>query len=294
MRNALIFLAVLFITPILCSCRTDHSSERGEGNRVVHLSLDDVELFGDLISNQQDYDSLFQHPLMAFLKELHDDYGMRITLYTYEYFPCRDGYTRIGDMPLKYKQDFLRASDWLKIGYHSQRTEFNSLVSVVDFSNSYNNLNTAVANFADSAMIASTLRLHYFFAPDSLLNPLTGVKYLLCADDINRPSYNLTPSESLTVGNGEKIVKNGISYIKTDLRLDDNYHILSDLKHREDADTLVLFIHEWKLWHNPERYTPGTTAGEIVTWSKEHSNRILLKNTVKWLYEAGYGFSFLE
>lgn len=294
MRIDLIFLVVLFLNAAFCSCSTSHLSEVEETHRVVHLSLDDVEVLGDLIKHQQDYDSLFQHPLMAFLQELHSQHGLRITLYTYESFNDGDSYISIQDMPLKYKSEFRKSSDWLRIGYHSPRADFDSLVSVVAFRNSYNNVNSAIAQFADSSIVASTLRFHYFFAPDSLLSVLTGIGSLLCADDSSRSSYNLTPSEVETVARGERIVKNGISYIRTDLRIDDNLRVIRDLKRLETADTLVVFTHEWKLWHRPENDDRRSVAGKIKVRIGEGVNRELFKETVKWLKEAGYKFSFLE
>ena len=295
MHKNLMSLVVLFLTVAACSCSRGYRNDVGESDRVVHLSLDDVEVFADLIGNQQDYDSLFQHPFMAFLQELHRDYGMRITLYTYEHLRNGDGRdTILEDMPLKYKNDFRKASDWLRIGYHSSRAKFDSLVSVADFRDSYNNVNGAIAQFADSSMVASTLRFHYFFAPDSLLNALTGVRTLLCADDCNRLSYNLTTSEATTVAKRGRINKNGISYRRTDLRVDDNFRVIGDLKRIENVDTLVVFTHEWKLWHSPENYNHRRLAGKIKLRTWESINKGLFKETVKWLKEAGYKFSFLE
>ena len=294
MRRDLFIIVVVLMTSVLYSCSRGHRSENEKSNKVVHLSLDDVEVIGDLIRHQQDYDSLFQHPFMAFLKELHREHGVRITLYTYEYFGDGNSYTSIEDMPLKYKRDFRKVSEWLRIGFHSPRAKFDSLVTVAEFRDSYSHVNKAIAQFADSSMVAFTLRLHYFFAPDSLLNALTGVRTLLCADDSSRSSYNLTPSEVKTVAKGERIKKNEISYRRTDLRIDDNFRVIRDLKRLETADTLVVFTHEWKLWHRPENDDRRSVAGKIKVRIGEGVNRELFKETVKWLKEAGYKFSFLE
>ncbi|MDE6808546.1 MAG: hypothetical protein K2J42_00425 [Muribaculaceae bacterium] len=231
---------------------------------------------------------------MAFLKELHREHGVRITLYTYEYFGDGNSYTSIEDMPLKYKRDFRKVSEWLRIGFHSPRAKFDSLVTVAEFRDSYSHVNKAIAQFADSSMVAFTLRLHYFFAPDSLLNALTGVRTLLCADDSSRSSYNLTPSEVKTVAKGERIKKDEISYRRTDLRIDDNFRVIRDLKRLETADTLVVFTHEWKLWHRPENDDRRSVAGKIKVSIGEGVNRKLFKETVKRLNESGYDFSFLE
>ena len=269
MRKVLLFLTFIFMTEALSSCGNANISQDDGCSRVVHLSLDDVELFGDLIRNQQDYDSLFRHPLMAF---------------------------RIEDMPLKFSDDFLKSSDWLRIGFHSPQAEFDSLVSVEKYKNAYDNVNSAIAQFADSTMIASTLRLHYYFAPDSLLNPLNGIRLLLCTDRNVAQSYNLTPEEGRTVAGGNKIIKNNISFRRTDLRIDDNIHIISALDNlrREGADTLVIFAHEWKILLNERKYNSGSTAGKIKMQIWKCINRSLFKETVKWLHEAGYEFSFLE
>ena len=294
MRRDLFIIVVVLMTSVLYSCSRGHRSENEKSNKVVHLSLDDVEVIGDLIRHQQDYDSLFQHPFMAFLKDLHREYGMRITLYTYEYFGDGSIYVGIDEMPLKFRDDFRKSADWLRIGFHSPRAKFDSLVTVADFKNSYYNVNSAIAQFADSSMVASTLRLHYFFAPDSLLNALTGVRTLLCADDSNSVSYNLTASESKAVDNGGTIVKKDISYRRTDLRIDDNFGATGDLNRLDYVDTIVVFTHEWKLWHRPESDEHRNVVGKIKIQASEIVNQKLFKETVKRLNESGYGFSFLE
>ena len=292
MHRASIILVAIFITATLCSCGKARSSDGRDSGRVVHLSIDDTEVFADLIRHQQDYDSLFRHPFMAFLRELNREHGMRITLYTYERFG--DGFTCIQDMPPKFKDDFRKASHWLRIGFHSRRPLFDSLVSVAEFRDSYNNVNSAIARFADSSMVASTLRFHYFFAPDSILNSLTGIGNLLCADHSDCLSYDLTAAEAGTVARGGRIIKNDVAYIRTHLRLDDNYHIFRDLNRLEDKDTLVVFAHEWKLWHSTGSDSLRSAPRKIMTRSTEHFNQLIFKKTIKWLDEAGYEFSFLE
>ena len=297
MRKVLLFLTIIFLTTTLSSCGNANIRQNDGHSRVVHLSIDDVELFGDLIRNQQDYDSLFQHPLMAFLKDLHQEYGLRVTLYTYERFHDNHHKSiKIEDMPLKFSDDFLKSSAWLRIGFHSPQAEFDSLVSVEKYKNAYDNVNSAIAQFADSTMRASTLRLHYYFAPDSLLNPLKGIRNLLCTDRNVAQSYNLTPEEGRTVAGGKEIIKNNISFRRTDLRIDDNIHIISvlDSLRRKGADTLVIFAHEWKILLNERKYNSGSAAGKIKMQIWKCINRSLFKETVKWLHEAGYEFSFLE
>ncbi|MBD5282297.1 MAG: hypothetical protein HDS33_04625 [Bacteroides sp.] len=293
MRNNLLILIALLLTGALCACRAPRHVEEAGRNRVVHLSLDDVDFFADLIRNRQDYDSLFQHPLMAFLKDLHRKYGIKITLYAFERYPDGQGELRIDRMPLKFRDDFRKSADWLRIGFHSPRAEFDSLVTVADFKKSFDNVNSAIAQFADSSMIASTLRLHYYFAPDSLLNALTGVKTLLCWDTGTAQSYNLSPAETLTVNNGKEIRKNNIAYRRTDRRTDDNIYIVNDLTELKEAgaDTLVIFAHQRKILPDFRGKT-GIAKLKMQAW--QHINRSAFQETIKWLNENGYEFSFLE
>ena len=292
MRNNLLILIALLLTGTLCACRAPRHGEEPR-ERVVHLSLDDVDFFADLIRNRQDYDSLFQHPLMAFLKDLHREYGIKITLYAFERYPDGQGELRIDLMPLKFRDDFRKSADWLRIGFHSPRAEFDSLVTVEDFKNSFDNVNSAIAQFADSSMIASTLRLHYYFGPDSLLNALTGVKTLLCWDTGPAQSYNLSPAETLTVNNGKEIRKNNIAYRRTDRRTDDNIYIVNDLTELKEAgaDTLVIFAHQRKILPDFRGKT-GIAKLKMQAW--QHINRSAFQETIKWLNENGYEFSFLE
>ena len=288
---ALLIAAILCLVGYIWLHAPDASLSQKPG-RAAHLSIDDVEAFGDLITNAESYTSLYDQPLFATLRQLHDSYGAKFTLYTYDWLP-RHGYG-ISEMPTKYKKEFREASDWLRIGFHWPEPAFNKDITVKEFKEAFDRVNRAITNFADSTMIATTLRIHYFFAPDSLLNTLQGVRSLLCADDSNRLSYNLTASEAMLIGNGRRILKNDISYRRTDLRIDDDYLILRDLKHHEAIDTLVVFAHEWKLLHNPETDSSRSAAGRFKIWTSECVNQALLNSTVKWLHKAGYKFSFLE
>ncbi len=72
----------------------NHNSDAIESqsqNKVVHISIDDVEAIFDLINNQDTYSSLFDQPFMGYLKELHDRYGAYFALYTYRSTKCGGG-----------------------------------------------------------------------------------------------------------------------------------------------------------------------------------------------------------
>jgi len=88
----------------------DESEDNGSENRYIHLSFDDVSLcFRNLSS--KNCTSLFDEPFFARLKQLHDEYGARFSLYTYN--------SVLNTAPSTFKNEFADNSDWLKLGFHS-------------------------------------------------------------------------------------------------------------------------------------------------------------------------------
>lgn len=258
--------------------------------KVAHLSIDDVMAFEDLINNGDSYESLFDHPLFAFLYDLHRRYGAVFTLYTYDTFGNNG--SNIASVPLKFRDDFLRAAPWLRIGFHWVATEFNADISVQDFQSAYGNVNRSVCKFADSTMVADVLRLHDFYSADSLTGVLGGTRILLCADRPGRRSYTLDDNECRHVSDGHQLVKDGIRYLRTDLRTEYRYDIDMALRHIQDRDTLVIFTHEWAL--TPQSVTD--ILGRMWYKRKLRVNSLSRRNletTVKWLNDNGYRFSFL-
>ncbi len=78
--------------------------------KYMHLSIDDnVFCFEDLAKN--DYDSLFDQPYFGKLKELHDEYGAVVSLYTYN-----KTLEKVSD---KYAEEFKANASWLKVGLHA-------------------------------------------------------------------------------------------------------------------------------------------------------------------------------
>ena len=132
-------------------------------NSNVHLSFDDVEFCLKDISNNDKYSSLYEQNFFAYIKRLHDRYGVCITLYTYA-----DGLEgwRIEQMTGRFKQEFMAASDWLKIGFHASSPQItkDSIKSFNKFANDYNRVKKSIYYFAGKKSLATILRLHYFFA----------------------------------------------------------------------------------------------------------------------------------
>lgn len=92
------------------------------------LSSDDNILFlQDLTLNN--YDSLFENPYLAVYKKAHDLYGacVHINIY-YEYtaeemkdFSAHQEYFNLSMMTDRYKEEWRRNADWLRLSFHARR-----------------------------------------------------------------------------------------------------------------------------------------------------------------------------
>jgi len=291
MRKFIIIFAVLTVlfSIIQLSIPQNSTSE----NKVVHFSIDDVEnLFYDLVENETEYNSIFDNYFLATLRNYHNEYSAKFTLYTYEW---TDRYS-ITDIPTKFRNEFHKNSEWLRIGFHWIEPKFNQNTPAKEICESFIAVNRAINHFASESAIAHTLRLHYFYGNDSILtfiNNMGGVNSLLGADQPNRKSYNLTITESDSLYRYHYVRTNTIQYFSTDIRLERYWNILLRLNQLRNRDTLVIFTHEWAL----SEQSLKELSSKII---REHTiqpnclTRLNMDATIKWLHENGYQHTFLE
>ena len=86
------------------------------------MYIDDVVFVFRDIARQRPK-SIYDHPFMAMLKKAHDEYGMKIQLNVFlrtDFFYGSDEFT-LSDMPEDYKEEWTKASDWLKFGFHAKQ-----------------------------------------------------------------------------------------------------------------------------------------------------------------------------
>lgn len=211
----------------------------------VHLSIDDSEALFE--AEKLGLASIFDVPEMAYMKFLHEKYGAKITLYTYSQVEKADRIMRINDVSKKYFEQLSENADWLKIGFHWVSPNNKKDLTIKEFQNAFNNFKSTVIEKSDSALLSNILRLHYFYAPDSLVRCLNGVATLLCADSKERLSYDLSRAEADFVYNNARFTKDSLNYVRTDIRLENYFRVpVYELANR-NSDTIVIFTHEWAL-----------------------------------------------
>lgn len=211
--------------------------------RNVHVSIDDcIDCFEDLKNNQGRYESLFSQPLFLFLRQLHDDYGGKFTLYC---FKEKVGFD-MSQVPSKYYSEFSNNSDWLRIAFHGIRGMGHKPEELLD-----NELEKAYSFFCGLPFIyqkASILRLERFFGSSKQIAYLKskGVKTFLAADD-ERISYDLDDVANKELIKEGRLYRNGINYLRTNIRIENIIEPYVTLIKINIKDTLVIFTHEWKL-----------------------------------------------
>ena len=212
-------------------------------DKRVHFSFDDVNAcMTALVRDSTQYTSIFEHPFLSKLQQLHESSGAKFTLYLYE----KDRDYDIGQFPQKFADEFDNNSDWLKVGYHavSPTISKDSISMASVFIPSFNRVDSILTTKFKSAR-SETIRLHYFHATQEEVDHLfnNGITTLLAADD-ERISYSLSEQENSELMCEEYLQKNGMTYISTDHRCERDNAILGLIRNARDEE-VVIFTHEW-------------------------------------------------
>lgn len=287
---SLVLIASILIYIDYFNMPTSYAVQNAAPSKKVHISFDDVSLcLQDLANNKAIYSSIFDNQFLADLRNLHSQTGACFTLYVYEI----DGKFHLSDMPKKWKQEWLANSSWLRFGYHSQSPQFTKL-SDTAFVSSFRRTQYAICQFSDSSNLASTLRLHYFWATRPITDSLLchGITGLLGPDD-DRLAYSLDSTQSHFLRENGYIETHNMKYFRTDLRLDKCKNPMPAISRLEDRDTVVIFTHEWA-YTAPEglRSKINMIRQGFIPISDYHY--FCLKQILRRLHKLGYEFSFLD
>ena len=221
---------------------------RPVSGQIVNYSIDDVyEVLQELTEHSADYAGIFDCKRLAALRELHRKYGAKFSMFCFEE---AIGY-HISSVTTKFQREFRRNSDWLKFGYHGKdyQTKFHQEYPLKDFGKSYENVERAIAAFAGEISLCHTIRLHFFMCTEEAKVFLRekGIVGLLAADDA-RVSYDLSKEESACLDK-ERLFEKGLSYYKTDMRLEHVEDMQASLRSMQGLERVVIFTHEYELGH---------------------------------------------
>ena len=223
--------------------------------KYIHLSFDDaITLFEDLTANENTYNSIFDQPLLGYLKQAHEKTGLTVSFYC---FYTSNGFD-LSQATDKFSEEFIENADWLKFGFHDIDGISNLLLA--DRTKAQFDYNTVVTQLlritGSEACLDVVPRLQNFAGSQEgvtgmmFYNMDHGIYGLLAADD-TRNSYYLTQEQSAELLSTDwiKDSKTGVVFITTDLRLENTENPYEDLvsisKDSQRSQVLEIFTHEW-------------------------------------------------
>ena len=104
---------------------------KGGVGKFRFSSDDNIIFLSDITAHRDEYTSIFDNPYLAVYKKAHDLYGAKVHLNLfYEFddearslFSEKRPYFNLSMMTDKFREEFKRNSDWLKLAFHS-KSEF--------------------------------------------------------------------------------------------------------------------------------------------------------------------------
>lgn len=239
MRKKIIYIFTFLL--IVSECWTEVIHER-----LIHFSIDDVNrVLFEITENKEKIESVFDHTFFRLLKNWHDEYGIKVTLYVF----CESNDFSLEKCTDKFELDFESNSDWLKFGYHG-------FAPAETFkADSYQYFMKEIKRITGSVnSISTTVRLDYFEGSEgdilrnSFFNIEHGITALLCADSETRKSYYLTQEQQTELNDKEILLdKSGIYFFSTDFRFDDYKNFDFVFTKNRDEHEIIVFTHEWLL-----------------------------------------------
>ena len=89
------------------------------GYKKYRFSLDDnIWFLQNLTENKDKFVSMFEDPYLALLKQIHEEYGSVFHVNVYYETPRHGGFN-LSEMTDKYKDEWKKNSDWLRLSFHA-------------------------------------------------------------------------------------------------------------------------------------------------------------------------------
>jgi len=259
-------------------------------NKFMHLSFDDeLQIFRDL-TNHTEYTSIFNHPTFAFLKDIHDKYGVIVSFYCY-YQNTALAFD-LTQMTARFKTEFQENSDWFKLGFHgyNSSTLYDGSVSDADAKTHYDNFITQVIRFAGVESIDRVTRFSSYKGTIGNMrvwrDTYKGIVGALAAHD-TRVSYYHTTLQTTAVQSFDELIDytENLSFYKSDILLEDFADPvstltsrISDIAYASQMDMLIVMTHYGFL----ESSTPS-----VVDLMKTK-----IENVCRFALDNGYMFEF--
>jgi hypothetical protein len=255
--------------------------------KSASFSFDDVHwVLRDLTVNANIYSSAFDNPFLARLKNLHDKYGMKFSLFVFHSYKESEISTwYLSDTTSVFSHEFAVNADWLRWGVHDIGSYASCIESLLKIVGSP----TAIDLFPRADGFAGNLET-CLYARDSQC----GIIGLLAPDD-TRDAYYFDAKTSGIIYNRGKYFdsSNQLYFIRSLERLEYQdpsvtLDMLLTASGYNLANNAVLFTHEYELY-NP------TQAG-ISPYDENGINEAIYNKIVicaDWVRNNGYVWIYL-
>lgn len=260
---------IMFLTCVYQVKNKQLKKVNNERNAFIHFSIDDcIDLFYDL--NNSNYESVFENDLLKYLKKLNSEFGCKFSLFVFG----RNEKFDLEDCTDRYRDEFVKNSEWLKFGFHaisgnSNYDEQNNIVN--DYNYVIDNLNRIVG----SESITETIRIEKFLLNEENAKKLCDNNItinLLGADSENRKDYFLSEEQNKKLFQQEYLYDDntGITFYNTDIRIENiKLFEIDKILDESNDKNLIIFTHEWMFYGRKNRIFTKLKIEQICKYAKK-------------------------
>ena len=247
---------------------------------AIHISFDDVvACIANLATNS--YSSIYDEPFFGWLKEMHDAYGAKFSLYVYDL-------AKLAAVPSTYSDEFFDARHWLKFGLHAKSAGYNYASATYDQAQAdWNSMVEQVVRITGSHQSLDRIpRLHNFAgnleSVKGMKEAHSGALGFLGADD-SRISYHLTESQSQILLNQSFYMdtENDVAVFRTNYRgerlasADGMYEkmeaFLNNKSYSNCFSPFVWFTHEPYVYKNSTLTEYSRNVEDVCRFAYDHN-----------------------
>ncbi|MFK3936207.1 hypothetical protein ACI2JA_01675 [Alkalihalobacillus sp. NPDC078783] len=218
----------------------------------MHISTDDmITVLEDLARYASSYTSMFDQPIMSFLRDMHLQYGLVHSGYVF--YESVDQSFDLTQVPETFASEFQVNAHWLRWGFHANNVRSRYESATYDQAkNDYARvLRELTPITGGTTAIDRVVRTHFYEgskeAVSAFKNHSTlGVSGLLTSED-DRLSYDLSAEkcDELKRYGRMRDVERGLTFLRTDLRLEHVQGVEGQLREFAVAERdLIIFTHE--------------------------------------------------
>ncbi|WYP26030.1 hypothetical protein NSQ54_17140 [Alkalihalobacillus sp. FSL W8-0930] len=218
----------------------------------MHISTDDmITMFEDLARYASSYTSMFDQPILSFLRDMHLQYGMVHSGYVF--YESEDQSFDLTQVPETFASEFQENAHWLRWGFHAENVRSRYESTTYDQAkNDYEKVLRELSRITGgAAAIDRVVRTHFYEGNAEAVSAFKdhsehGVTGLLSSED-DRRSYDLSAEQCDELRRDGRIRDRtrGLTIYRTDMRLEHVPDVESQLKLVQATEKeLIIFTHE--------------------------------------------------